>query len=348
MRRIWVAITVAAGMAWAGAAGAQTAEDGLAAMRARLEAVEGYSGIYGLVRAGETAIEATEGYAPDQAWRWASVTKMITAILVLQQVDAGRVALDAPIATYLPDFPTNADSITVRQLLTHTSGLADLSATPDADRDGMPDIYQGAGDWRAICRGPARAEPGTGFAYTNCDYRVLGEILEAVSGRSYADLLDEGIVRPLGLGPIGVPVGQRSEARADGRAEPVIDPAAYGPAGGLYGRAVDLLKIDQALMEGGLISSASRAEMWKGEPSAGFAALSVWSYSPDLGACLGRTRLVERYGAIGGVHVRNFLLPDIGVALTVYSSDGQTAFGEVWQGQGLSVDLIRAAACGAS
>lgn len=59
-------------------------------------------------------------------------------------------------------------------------------------------------------------------------------------------------------------------------------------------------------------------------------------------------RLVERYGEIGGVQVRNFLLPDLKVALAIYSNDRRTTFGEVWQGQGLSIDLIRAAVCGAS
>ncbi len=59
-----------------------------------------------------------------------------------------------------------------------------------------------------------------------------------------------------------------------------------------------------------------------------------------------KTRLVERYGEIGGVQMRNFLLPDRKLALAVYSNDRRTEFGEVWRGEGLSIDLIRAAACG--
>jgi len=109
-----------------------------------------------------------------------------------------------------------------------------------------------------------------------------------------------------------------------------------------------MLKIDMALIEGRLISAASLDTMLTGDPAFGYAALSVWSYSPNLGACIGTTRLVERYGEVGGVQVRNFLLPDLKVALAIYSNDHRTTFGEVWQGQGLSIDLIRAAACGAS
>ncbi|WP_428151286.1 serine hydrolase domain-containing protein [Brevundimonas sp.] len=345
IRELVMVLALASG--GAGAAEAQTAEDGLAAMQARLDQAPGYSGVFGVTRAGETAVGATSGHAVEDVWRWASVTKMVTAVLVLQQVDEGRLSLDAPLATYWPAFPVNADRITVRQLLTHTSGLANPDALPDGNGDGMPDFYQQAGDWRAVCSDPAVAEPGAGFAYNNCDYLILGEVLKQVTGQDYDALVRTRLAEPLGLGVVAVPSGPRSEARAEGRAEPMIDPASWGPAGGLYGSAADLLKIDQALIEGALMSGASRAEMWKGDPAAGFAALGVWSYSPDLGGCLGQTRLVERYGEIGGVQVRNFLLPDKGVALTVYSSDGETAFGEVWQGQGLSVDLIRAAACGA-
>jgi len=335
-------------MVGASAVQAQTASDGLAAMRTRLAAVEGYSGVFGVVRAGDTAIGTAGDHRAGETWRWASVSKMITAILVLQQVDEGRLALDATVKTYLPGFPVNGDAITIRQLLTHTSGLANPDTTPDANGDGMPDFYQAAGDWRPVCEGAPLAEPGAGFAYNNCDYLVLGDVLQAVSGLTYAELIRSRLVEPLGLSPIGVPSGARSEANRDGVAEPAIDPASWGPGGGLYGTAEDLLKIDRALMDGRLMTEASRAEMWKGDPASGFAALSVWSYSPNLGACLGQTRLVERYGEIGGVQVRNFMLPDKGLALTVYADDGATDFGEVWRGQGLSIELIRAAVCGAS
>ncbi|WP_396595025.1 serine hydrolase domain-containing protein [Brevundimonas sp. R86498] len=326
---------------------AQTAADGLEAMRARLAESGDYSGVFGVSRAGAFAVGASDDRRADAPWRWASVSKMITTLLVLQQVDEGRLALDAPLADSLPDWPVNGEGITIRHLLSHTSGLADPDASPDLDADGMPDLYQQAQDWRPVCEGPPRAAPGTGFAYNNCDYWVLGAVLEAVSGQTYADLIRDRLVAPLGLGPVAVPSGPRSEARTNGQPEPRVDPAAWGPAGGLYGTTEALLRIDAALMEGALISPASRAEMWNGDPAAGFAALGVWSYSPDLGACIGQTRLVERYGEIGGVQVRNFLLPDLGLALVVQSSDGVTAFGEVWQGEGLSIDLIRAAACGA-
>lgn len=321
-----------------------TASHGRAAMQARLEAFEGYAGVFGVSRDGQTevgSIARSDGaypVDPSTPVRWASVSKMITAILVFQQIDAGTMGLDATVATYLPGTTvSNADRITIRQLLAHRSGLAQETETPD----GPP------GDALQYC-GAARAEPGSVFFYNNCDTIVLGKVLEAVTGRAYLDLVNSRIGAPLGL-TLTLPEGPRVEATMeDGSAEPRIWLSDFGPAGGLYGTIGDMLKIDMALIEGRLISAASLDTMLTGDPALGYAALSVWSYSPDLGACIGTTRLVERYGEIGGVQVRNFLLPDLRVALAVYSNDHRTTFGEVWQGQGLSIDLIRAAACGAS
>lgn len=325
------------------AAQAQTAADGLAAMQARLAASDGYSGVFGVIRDGQSAVAATpraDGtYPVDVATpvRWASVSKMITAILVFQQIDAGTIGLDAPVSTYLTNTSLpNGDRITIRQLMAHRSGLAAQADTPDAP----------PGDLMQYCM-TAAAEPGSVFLYNNCDTIVLGKVLEAVTGTPFLDLVNAGIGTPLGLSVI-LPEEPRIEATMeDGTAEARVWASAFGPSGGLYGTLGDLLKIDAALIDGRLISQASLDTMLTGDPASGYAALSVWSYSPDLGGCIGKTRLVERYGEIGGVQVRNFLLPDLKIALATYSNDHRTAFGEVWQGRGLSIDLIRAAACGA-
>lgn len=319
-----------------GGAWAQTVPDGLAAMEARLTVAPGYSGVFGLTKAGQVETAATAGHTPDEVWRWASVSKMVTAILVFQQIDDGTMGLDAPVAIYLPGPSVpNADRITVRQLLAHRSGLAAQSDLPG----GRP------GNLLQYCQGTA-AEPGSTFFYNNCDTIVLGAALEAVTGQSYLDLVNSRIGTPLGL-RLGLPDEPRVEAvMQDGSAEPPVWPSGFGAAGGLYGTVSDLLAIDAALIGGRLISAASLATMLTGDPAFGYAALSVWSYSPNLGACLGQTRLVERYGEIGGVQVRNFLLPDKGLALAIYSNNRATDFGDVWRGEGLSIDLIRAAACG--
>jgi len=312
-------------------------------MRSRLASEGSYAGVFGVAYGPSRSIDALgdvrsgQPHETQEAFRWASVSKMITAILIFQQVDEGHIALDAPVKTYLPDASIpNADRITIRHLLAHRSGLAGQADTPN----GPP------GDLLQYCQATA-ADPGSTFLYNNCDTIVLGKILEAVVGEPYLTQVNQRIGTPLGFA-VTLPDEPRVEATMeDGSAEQPAWPSAYGPAGGLYGTAEDLLKVDVALIEGRLISATSLATMLTGDPASGYATLSVWSYSPDLKGCIGNTRLVERYGEIGGVQVRNFLLPDLGVALVVYSNDHRTNFGEVWRGQGLSIDLIRAAACGA-
>ena len=322
---------------------AQDASVGRDAVRARLASDPGYSGVFGVIRDGTSALGVlgTAGvdrpHDPAEVVRWASVSKMITAILVFQQVDQGALDLDTPVSRYvtLPTLP-NADRITIRQLLAHRSGLAGQADTPDAP----------PGDLMQYCTA-SQAEPGSVFLYNNCDTIVLGKVLEAVTGSSYLDLVNSRIGAPLDVS-LSIPSGSRVEASMEDRsAEAPVWPSAYGAAGGLYAPLEGLLKIDAALIDGRLMSRTSLQTMLTGDPASGYAALGVWSYSPDLGGCIGKTRLVERYGEIGGVQVRNFLLPDLKIAVAIYSNDHRTVFGEVWQGQGLSVDLIRAGVCGA-
>ena len=133
-------------------------------------------------------------------WRFASVTKQIVAVAVMQQVEAGTLALDTPVARYAPKLGiANADRITIRQLLQHTSGLPNPEDGPQADgqlvqysRAAPPPVPGVA----PICRAPAKAEPGSGFSYNNCDYEVLGAVLEAVTHQSLPRLLQERIFGP--------------------------------------------------------------------------------------------------------------------------------------------------------
>ena len=317
----------------------------------RLAAVpDGFSGIVGASRGGRPVHLSAHGRidSPFQTVRWASVTKSVTAVLVLQEVDSGRLSLDAPVSTYLPDWPVNSDA-TLRQLLMHTSGLADLSDSPDADGDGMADVYQGQGPgWRALCERPARAPAGSGFTYNNCDYRVLGLVLEAVTGEDFETLIRTRINAPVGIRSLRLAATERVSEAFDGpRPEPEIDVSVYGPAGALYGSVEALLAFDQALLDGRLISDDARDEMWKAGPETGYGGLSVWVFPVTLAACGIETRVVERQGAIGGVQVRNLILPDLDVAVVVWTDQATLDLGQTWSGEGLTIDILAAVVCGA-
>lgn len=128
----------------------------------------------------------------------ASVSKSMTALAVLQLVDAGKVALDAPVRQYVPDFrlaDARGDRITVRELLNQTSGMSD-TAFPDLRR---PQADSLAGAVERLHAAKLAADPGTEFHYHNPNYQVAARLVEVVSGESFADYLRRNVFDPIGM-----------------------------------------------------------------------------------------------------------------------------------------------------
>ncbi|HEY0270816.1 MAG TPA: serine hydrolase domain-containing protein [Sphingomonas sp.] len=291
-------------------------------------------------------------------WRWASVSKQIAAVIVMQEIAAGHLALDASIKTYWPEWPqVFSDEITIRDLLQHTSGLAD----PSDDKplaDGMPAFYrpaEGKGTMGAeatgFCAEHPRAEPHTGFHYDNCDFIVLGALLERITGQSYAALLRNRVAGPLGLdiglfAPGEPAAGHVGGLDALGRPEILGDLGTYGAAGSLYGSPLALYAFDRALITHRLLDPASTALMWKGDARLGAAALGQWQFMAALKGCAAPVSVVERRGQIGGVQIRNYILPESGRALVLFTRLGSFAYGELWQGRGFAWEALSAVECG--
>jgi CubicO group peptidase (beta-lactamase class C family) len=366
LRSLLAAAVTGAMALGASAAGAQPEDVGLGAAVSSLQTA-GFSGLVAAGDADGVYFERAVGYADRERrrphrlsdrWPWASVSKQVTAALVMQQVDRGRLKLDAPIRSVLPDFEgPSGDRVTIRQLLQHTSGLPNPDETAPAP-DGVPSFYKEQGRVIAdrarthgYCAGAARAEPGAGFSYNNCDFNVLGAVLEQVTGKSYAAVLRDGLVHPLGLrslrpAPDGAPgggsdvVGYENGVRA-----PFMNFAALGAGGALVGTARDMLAFDRALLSKALVSPGSYAEMWRGDPKLGYAALGAWSFSAPLRGCAGPVTLVERRGHFGGVQVRNVVAPELGRAVAAFTNNGDLEFGEIWQGRGPTFELASAAFC---
>lgn len=298
-------------------------------------------------------------------WRWASVTKQVIAVLIMQEVARGTIALDAPVSQYLPKFASpNASRITVRQLLRHQTGLPNPDDTsPNAD--GVPSYYTlgfaGSKDpLTGYCAGPVRGEPGGAWSYNNCDYIVAGALLEEVTGQSWQSALDlrkrrkfstsdpKLWDRPLiGIGRLAdaQPTPDPWPGHVAGGDEPDLDIASYGSAGALYGTALDLVAFDMHLARGQYLPPDALAELWDGQPELGYLALGQWAFEAPLKGCTAPVRIVERRGAIGGVQVRNFILPDDMVALAMFTDSADFDFGEIWQGAGFSYEMLSLAAC---
>ena len=300
-----------------------------------------------------------QAHRPGARWLWASVTKQVTAVLVIQQVEAGTLSLDGTIHHYLPNFAgATGATVTLRQLLQHQSGLPNPDDTPVGAGD-VPTFYTETGAKIAdasratgYCSGKPKAAPGAGFAYNNCDYLVLASILEQVTGKPYAQLVADRISKPLGLRSLRIARdgalrggGAATGYSTGGRPYPAVNVASFGAAGALTGTARDLIAFDRALAGSKLLGPKSRALLWKGDPKLGYEALGVWSFPAHLAGCSQPVTLIERRGDVGGIQVRNVIAPDLGRSVAIFVNDDTLNFGEVWQGKGLSYGLLSAAFC---
>jgi CubicO group peptidase (beta-lactamase class C family) len=131
-----------------------------------------------------------------------SVSKSFTALAVMQQVEAGKIDLDAPVKSYLPWFRIGEDSasdaITVRMLLNQTSGIPTAAGQSSLNsNDDRPDALEG--QVRDLRRWPLAHLPGTAFLYANANYQVAGLLVQTVSGESYESYIQEHIFTPLDM-----------------------------------------------------------------------------------------------------------------------------------------------------
>lgn len=289
-------------------------------------------------------------------WRWASITKQLTAVVAMQEVAAGRLDLDAPISRYWPEWKgPAAKQIRIRDLLMHRSGLPQPDeSTPDKDE--VPSFYRLSAatpftSANAFCAGPPRAALPTDFNYNNCDSIVLAEVLARVTGKAFEVLLRERFTRPLGLRSFGVyqlgpvpashvrPIGEFADK------DPLLNMGAYGASGGAFGTIGDLWRFDYALMRGKLVPEAQREAMWQSSADNGFYGFFQWIYPAPLKGCNKPVRIVERQGLIGGIELRNYILPETGRALILFSRKRPTNLGDPWEGKGLAFDLLSKVAC---
>lgn len=228
---------------------------------------------------GKVLFENAYGYADlgrevpntlDTRFRLASISKQFTATAVMLLVEEGRIDLDAPLSTYLPEYRKDiAEHVTVHQLLTHTSCIPEETAFMLGERADSDTTW---GHLFALIneQGPVM-EPGTRFSYNNVGYMLLARIVESASGVDFTEFLEQRIFAPLGMESTGlVWQPQTVEHLAEGSARILgsverparVDEPWYRGAGGLYSTVGDLLKWDRALRENALISPAGKERMF--------------------------------------------------------------------------------------
>ncbi len=132
----------------------------------------------------------------DQQFPIASASKWLTGALVMTVVDEGKLSLDAPISTVLPEFKGPAAAITLRQLLSQTAGEGSLKGGFDLKQPATITLAQSAAE---IAARPLQDPPGTIFNYGGPHFQVAGAMVEAVTGKRWADLFNARIAGPLGM-----------------------------------------------------------------------------------------------------------------------------------------------------
>jgi len=239
---------------------------------------------------GHRDLARTAPMREDSIFRIYSMTKTVTSVAVLMLMEEGKLALDDPLADYLPEFQDmqvfaggSADSprlqpashaITLRHLLTHTAGFAtggvglesSVHLLERADLEQSTDLQQFA---RKLAAVPLAVEPGTRFRYDGTQLQVLGRVVEVVSGQPLDVFLEQRIFAPLGMDDTGfeVPAGDRhrivdiTRMSASGTLELDQGPSAIAPgttlnlyfsaAGGLYSTAPDFMRFCAMLLQGG-------------------------------------------------------------------------------------------------
>jgi CubicO group peptidase (beta-lactamase class C family) len=258
--------------------------------------------------------------APDVKFRLGSLTKQFTATLVLMLQEDGKLKLSDSVSKYIPNAPKSWAVISLAQLLGHVSGIPNFT---DDDRFPVWSMspHTKEEELAFIEAKPLGFAPGSKFEYSNSNYEVLGAVIEKVSGRSYADMLQQRIFRPLGMKDTGLDSDELILAkRAQGyllganglehaRSESMTIPWA---AGSIYSTTHDLLLWEHGLFGGKLISPASLKLM--STPGKGDYGLGVVISKHD-----GRV-LIDHGGGIEGFNTYLAYEPEQRLAVVVLSN----------------------------
>ncbi len=205
---------------------------------------------------GSADLELNVPMQPDMLFKLGSITKQFTAVAILQLFEQGKISLQDSLQRYVKGFPSKGNTITIENLLTHTSGIKDFFEID------YPQPYMERRDYTpeqlidSFKNIPLEFEPGTKFKYSNSGYFILGYIIEQVSGKSFQTYIKENILTPLSLNHTyfdslnNIIPNKVSGYRQDGleyRNADFWSSAVTYSAGGLVSNVDDLFKWHQGL-----------------------------------------------------------------------------------------------------
>ena len=288
-----------------------------------------WSGALGL-----SDIESVTVASPESVYRSASLVKPITATAILQLQAASKIDLDVPVWRYCPAFSEKPDEVTIRQLLTHTSGVRSYSMPWSVFEAELFSTtrYDSVTDALSIfADDPLLHKPGSQYKYTSYGYNVLGCVIEAVSEMTYEEYIKRYILNPAGMHNTTV---ARSEQLISRRAglyrrdskgklinERYVDLTNKIPSGGLLTTANDMARFAVAYMNGSLIAADTARQTYQ-PVQLGEAGVSYYGMGWDFNKVEPGRRGREMYhvGVTPGVTGIMYLYPETNSAFVLFGN----------------------------
>jgi D-alanyl-D-alanine carboxypeptidase len=288
---------------------------------------------------GDARLEPKMAATPEMQYSIGSISKQFTAAAILLLQEQGKLSLDEHISKYVPGL-TRGNEVTIRQLLSHTSGYQDYAPqdymVPEWEK---PISAQQIMDrWAKI---PLDFNPGTKWQYSNTNYVIAGAIVEKVAGKPLFEMLQERLFTPLSMSsatntdlkklPPSDPGGYFRNALGPLRPAPKEGPGWMFAAGELAMTAEDLAKWDVSLINRSVLKEASYREM-ETEVVLNNGVGTRYGLGMAVTSLSGR-RVLEHSGEVSGFTAENIVLPDDGFAVVVLTNqDAAGAASQIGRG----------------
>ncbi len=221
---------------------------------------------------GTANIELDVDMKAEHVFRLGSITKQFTSVAIMMLEEEGKLNTDDPFTKYIPEYPIGDRKVTIAQLLNHTSGIRSYTGMPGFMQNNTREYYEVDSLIDVFDEEPFDFEPGTQWSYNNSGYILLGAIIERVSGKTYAQFIQERIFKPLGMNDSYYDDSEQVIRKRI----PGYSPSAVGTvnanyldmsipyaAGSLLSNVEDLAKWNKAVFDEKLISKTSMDKIFK-------------------------------------------------------------------------------------
>ena len=349
---VGIAVSIVATLALTGCSRSNTARDGhdealtakVEAFASKLAAGDEFSGVVLLARHGQPLVRRGYGLAdrnrgrpntPDTPFMLSSVSKMFTAVTIATLVERKHISFDSTLGSLLPEYPAaeTRDQVTVRHLLTMSSGIPDLFRVPEFWAE-VATIKSPTGLWKFFATSPLQFRPGTQWSYSNSNFLLLGAIIERQTGRAFTSVVDAEIFHPLNLantryevgGSFRPALGYTRTAPVGGRADSVRWYPAWEepkpgdecipctPMGGGYSTADDLARFADALVNNRILSREMTSLVLAGYVDADYGGRDGLGFETRL---VNGVKIAGHRGSLAGSSNQVEFYPDLGYVVVV-------------------------------